>query len=118
MQARYVVTCCVGGNEFRLNLVERHGRRVHHPRIGRAVDQQLLRNDGAGVKAYRTPSEQIAPAQRDEIGCPGPRADEMHRHGVVPDCARPQLALAAIITALSTSIASPAWPAARLSLPQ
>src|SRR3954463_5409699 len=117
MQARYVVTGCLGGNEFRLDLVECHGRRVDHPRIGRAVHQKLLRDDGAGVKAYRTASEQIAPAQRDEIGCAGPRAYQMHRHGVVPDCARPQLALGAMITALSTSIASPASPAARLCLP-
>ena len=44
--------------------------------------QHARRHQRARIEADRAARDQVAPAQRDEIGRAGPGADEMHGHGV------------------------------------
>ena len=92
MQPRHVEALVVRGDELRLDLVERHRRGVDDPRAGRAIGQQLLRHERAGVEADRAARDQIAAAHGDEVGRARPRADEMHGHGASPVIASAQVA--------------------------
>ena len=67
-------------DEFRDDLVEIHRRRVDDARAGRAMAQQRLGHQRARIETDRTARQQIAPAQRDEIGRAGAGADEMNGH--------------------------------------
>ena len=80
MQPRHILTGAMGGRIFQFDLVERHRRGVDQPRVRRAVFQQFLRHDRAGIEANRAAREQVAAAHGNEVGSAWSGADEMHRH--------------------------------------
>lgn len=82
MQARHVESSLVRGDQLTDDLfqVERAG--VDDPRVRRAVRQQIVGHDRAGVQADLARPQQPLPAHRDEIGGAGTRADEVHRHSL------------------------------------
>ena len=98
MQPRDVLTLLGGPCHLRDDLVERHRRGIENTRAGRAEVEQRFRHQRSGIETDRARRDQVAAAQRDEIGRAGAGADEVNRHGPSP-MAMAQVALAAAILA-------------------
>src|SRR5271166_3821152 len=81
---------------------------VDDRRAGRAMIEQGLRDERAGIEADGAPGDQIAPAHRDEVGRAGPRADEMHGHQKSSERAIAQVAPSAASRAPSSFPPAPA----------
>src|SRR5581483_10484837 len=81
VQSRDIVPVGVRRHVFRLDLVERHRRRVDDARADRAVLQQRTRHDRSRIETDRAARDQVTPAHGDQVGRARPGADEMHRHG-------------------------------------
>ena len=92
MQPRHVLAGRVRRDKLRLDLVERHRRGVDDARARRAMGEQFLRHDRAGIETDRAARDEVAPAHRDQIGCARPGADEMYGHGASPLAASAQVA--------------------------
>src|SRR5258708_40156032 len=72
------------GRNLHHDLVERHWRGVDDARAGRAMRENFLWYQRTGVETDRTGRNQIAPAQREQIGRARAGADEMHGHSPSP----------------------------------
>ncbi len=75
-----VKTIAVGRSNFRNDLIERHARRIDHPRAGGRKGDNRLRYQRSRIQNHRGRCNLIATTHGDEIGRTGPRADEMNRH--------------------------------------
>src|SRR5260370_26300949 len=104
----------MGGHQLRLDLVERHRGGVEQTRPSRTMRQQFARHDRARIEADRAARDEIAPAQRDEVGRARSGTDEMHRHGAAPEVAASDLASAQVAgpIAIRGTTRRPAGPAA------
>src|SRR4029078_11817269 len=89
---RHVEALLLRGNNLRLDLVERHRRRIHDAGARWAMGQQRMRNNGACVEGDGAPREDIATAHGDAVGSARSRTDEMNGHGADPVSASAQVA--------------------------
>src|SRR6266702_5997043 len=72
----------MSSDELCLDLVECHGRSVNDSRIVGAMREKLRGDQGAREEAYRAAREQVAAANRDEVGRAGSGTDEVDGHSV------------------------------------
>src|SRR5258708_38240812 len=107
MQPRHVVALGRRTPAFLDDLVERHRRGVDDTRAGRAMIEECLRHQRAGVEAHGAARDQVAATHGDQIGGARPGADEMHRHRPSP------VAMAQVARSVATRVPSrrPLWPA-------
>jgi hypothetical protein len=80
MQPRHILPGLMGGGHLGDDRVEIERRRVDDARARRAPVEHRLGDQRARKEADRAGCDQVAPAQRDEVGRAGPGADEMDRH--------------------------------------
>jgi len=80
VQARYVVPLPPGLHVLRDDLVQGQVGGVDQPGTLRAVRQQLLRDEAAGVQADLAPLDEALAADRDQVGGARPRTDEVDPH--------------------------------------
>jgi hypothetical protein len=80
VQSGDVLPGLVGLAEFDEDLVEVKIRGVDLVRIGRAMVEELDGDQSTGVQAHRRGSDQIPPANGDEIGRARPGTDEVDSH--------------------------------------
>ena len=80
------------------DLVQVQGGGVDDPGAGRGTGDDRGRHQRAGVETDRACSDQVAPAQGQEIGRAGAGADEMHGHA---GCSNSSLASAQVAVALA-----------------
>jgi hypothetical protein len=80
VEAGDVVSVGVGGGEFRDDLVEGERGGVDLARAEWAVVEEFVRDERTGVEADRCGGDQVAAADRDQIGGARTGSDEVHGH--------------------------------------
>ena len=80
MQPRYILTCGMGGSDFRDDLIQAHRGGVDDFCAGRAMRQQRLGHQRASIKADRASGDQVAAAQGDKVGGTRSGPNEMNGH--------------------------------------
>src|SRR5215468_7701012 len=103
MQPRHVAALLGGAPALFDDLVQRQRRGVDDARARRAVLEELLRHQRAGIEADRTATDQVAPAHRYQIDGARPGTYEMHCHRPSP------LAMAQVARAVAMRLPS-SWP--------
>src|ERR1700747_1173098 len=84
MQPRHILAFFMRGDDLRNDLVERQWCGIDDARSLRAMRENSLRHQRAGIEAHRTGGDDIAPAQGKQIGSTRSGADEVHRHSPSP----------------------------------
>src|SRR5580658_3804405 len=80
MKSCHIETRRKGGDILALELIERHRGAINQPRAVRTMREQFRRDQGAGVEADRTTSEEVAPTNGNQIRSAGSCANEVNCH--------------------------------------
>ena len=105
----------VASTHKRHDPVEIERRGVDDGRARRAMIEQRLRHERAGVEADGAAGDEVAPAQSDQVGRARSRADEMHGHENSAESATAQVAPSAASRGPSSLPPAPAPASAAAS---